>query len=121
MLGRGFCGPQGRLFGSRALLPVFIYAEPPDLRFERLPWNPELRGCARWSGYPPMALGKGGLDHLEFTICQHRKPFVRRRRTCRFPFQPTLVDFESVSLNQDDCSFDDVLQFADVAGPMIGR
>src|SRR5215831_10184076 len=109
-----------RLFGGRALLPVLIYAESPDLRFERLPWNPEFRGGARWSGYPAMAVGKSGLDHLQFTIGQRRKPFVQPRRTRRFPFQPTLVDFEGVSLNEDDCAFDYVLQFADIAGPMIG-
>jgi len=36
----------GEAIRRLALLPVLVYAGPPDLRFERLPWNPEIRGCA---------------------------------------------------------------------------
>jgi hypothetical protein len=51
-----------------SFLPVFIDAEPPDLRFERLPWNSKLHGCPGWPRYAAMALGKSHFDHLQFTL-----------------------------------------------------
>ena len=49
-------------------LPVSVYAEPSDFRFQRLAWYPELRGCTGRSGYAAMGLGESGFDHLHFTI-----------------------------------------------------
>jgi hypothetical protein len=66
------------LFRGRWLLPVLFDAQPPDLRFQRLSWYPEFRSRSGRSGYPPMGLGEGSLDHFHFTIIQYRKAFVRR-------------------------------------------
>jgi hypothetical protein len=68
----------GRYLGGRSLLPIIVDAEPPDLRFQGLAWDPKFRGRAGGSGYPPMGLGESSLDHFYFTIPQCRKAFARR-------------------------------------------
>src|SRR5258708_6617123 len=79
--------PQNsRKLSDIGLLPVLIDAQPPDLRFQRLPGNPEFRGCAGGSGYAPVTLGESRFDHLNFASFQRRKPFVRTRRIRRFAF-----------------------------------
>src|SRR5262249_35867406 len=72
-----------RLFGGRTLLPVLIDAEPPDLRLQCLPRNPEFRGGTRRSGYPPMSLGESRFNHLDFTVCQCRKAALVLRLSAR--------------------------------------
>ena len=107
------------LSGARTPMLVLIDAQPPDLRFQRLPWYAEFRGGAGTTGYPPMALGESRLDLLHFRICQPRKPLVRPRRPRGFDFQPALLDYEGVRFTEDDCAFHYVLQFANVPGPTV--
>src|SRR5262249_36180358 len=63
---------------GRSLVPVFIDAQPPDLRFQSLARYSEFRGCSAGSAYSPMAISESSFDHLNFTIGQCRKAFVSR-------------------------------------------
>jgi hypothetical protein len=58
-----------RLLRGRSPLSVLIDAQPPNLRFQRLPGNPEFRGRAGRPGDPPVAFGESRFDHLDLTIC----------------------------------------------------
>jgi hypothetical protein len=101
------------------LVLVLIDAEPPDLRLQYLPWNAEFRGSSGRPGNAPMALRESGFDHLQFTICQHRERFVGVWRIGRFALWPALIHYEGIAFAQDNGAFDDVLQFADIAGPLV--
>jgi hypothetical protein len=107
------------LFGSRTLVPVLIDAQPPDFRLQSLPWNAEFRGGSGRSGYVPMALRESGFDHLPFTICQRQERFVWARRIGRFALWPALIHYEGIVFTQNNGALDDVLQFADIAGPLV--
>ena len=106
-----------RLF-RRSLLSVLIEAQSADLRVQRLAWYPEFRGCSGGSGYSPMALGESSFDHLNFTICQCRKAFLPRW-VCRVARKPALINDEGIGFTEDDCTFHDILQFANIPGPRM--
>ena len=44
---------------------------------------------------------------------------MRRFKFSRFAFQPALINNERVGFREDDCAFHDILQFADIAGPIV--
>ena len=44
---------------------------------------------------------------------------MRRFKSSRFAFQPALINNERVGFREDDCAFHDILQFADIAGPIV--
>jgi hypothetical protein len=46
------------------LLTVLVDAQPPDLRFQRLPWNTEFRCCTGRTGYPSVAVCEGASMSL---------------------------------------------------------
>ena len=92
-----------------------------DFRFERLPRQAQLGRRAGWAGHPAAALGQRGFDQGAFVLgtCRHQghgRPGPRGR----FPLQPALLDGKGVARTQDDGALNDVLQFADVPGPVVG-
>ena len=89
-----------RLLRGGSLLCVLIDAQPPNLRLQRLAWYPEFCGRAGGLGDPPVAFGESRFDHFHFT-------------------QPALINGEGVGFTQNDCTFHDVLQFADIPGPRV--
>src|SRR5215469_3476574 len=107
-----------RLLRGRSLLSELIDAQSADLRVQRLAWYPEFRRRSGRSGYSPMALGESSFDHLNFTICQCRKAFVSRR-VCRVACEPALINDEGIGFAEDDGTFHDVLQFANIPGPRV--
>ncbi len=44
---------------------------------------------------------------------------MRRFKFSRFAFQPALINEEGIRFTEDDCAFHDILQFADIAGPIV--
>src|SRR5579862_7337045 len=67
-----------------------------------------------------MAFSESGFDQFQFTILQHRERIVWAWRTGRFALQPTVVHYEGIAFTQDNGTFNDVLQLADIAGPAVG-
>src|SRR5262249_52905703 len=82
-------------------------------------WNAEFRSSTGRSAYATTALGESGVDHLQFTICRPQERFVRAWRIGRLQLQPAIIHYQRIGLAQDNGALDDVLQFADIAGPPV--
>src|SRR5712691_10437528 len=92
-----------------------------DFRFERLPRQAQLGRRAGGAGHAAAARGQGGFDEFAFVLgaCRHQG-HGRPGPQGRVPLQPALLDGKDVALTQDDGALNDVLQFTDVPGPVVG-
>src|SRR5712691_3506007 len=98
-----------------------VNAQGFDFRFERLPRQAQLGRRAGWAGHAAAARGQGGFDEGAFVLgaCRHQGP-GRPGRQGGCPLQPAFLDGKGVACTQDDGALDDVLQFTDVPGPVVG-
>src|SRR5262249_28816380 len=75
---------------------------------------------ARRTGNPALGLCQSRFDQFPLLFssksCQSSVGAIGPRR---FGLQPGCVDFEGLAFAQDDRSFDHVLQFANIAGPIV--
>src|SRR5947209_6716421 len=99
--------------GSDGLELVLVDAERADARFERLPRNAQHHRGSMRAGDPTLRRRERRLDSLALAI-------AGGFRLC-IPPQPGSVDGERLAIAKDDGALDDVLQFADISGPVVCR
>src|SRR5207244_5319115 len=98
---------------------MLVNSQGLDFRLERLPRNSELDSGAQWSRDPALASRQCGFDYLFFALDKRGDKRNRRLPSLPFPLQPSLVDGKCFAVAQHDSPLDDILQLANVAGPIV--
>src|SRR5215469_15715369 len=99
---------------------VLVNSETLDLRIECSSGDAEFGGCARRAGNSSVTSSQCRFDYVSFLLVQ--SAVERRVSLGQFQFfvlKPGLINGETVRVAQDDRPFNDVLQLADVAWPLI--
>src|SRR5688572_3447291 len=96
-------------------------AELHHLRLQRRPLHAELRGSAGGTTDEPVRLLKRLANVLALCVFECRKPSRVAIDDGTAWFQLGERDGEARAARQNDRSFDEVFQLADVAGPVVTR
>src|SRR5439155_18238291 len=80
---------------------------------------PSLTAAPNWSRDPALASRQCGFDYLFFALDKRGDKRNRRLPSLPFPLQPSLVDGKCFAVAQHDSPLDDILQLANVAGPIV--
>src|SRR4030095_5748464 len=91
-----------------------------DLRLQRRRRHAEPPRGAEWSCHAPHAFLERSLNGVLFVGCQRAGGEAGDRRAPKGPAgEPSRFDRERVRITYDHRALDDVLQLADVAGPVV--
>src|SRR5246127_491464 len=117
----GFYVVRQESAGPSDLKPIFVDSQALNFRVKGWSWKPQFRCRTTWTRDAAPSFCQGGLNHFFFLPLQRAiKPDCRNSELWRLPFEPRLVYAKNVAVAQDHSSFNYVLQFANVAWPLVG-
>ena len=110
----------GRAVSAR-LESVLYDSQPSDFCLQGRARDAELGSRTRRTCNPAPALGQSGFDKLSFLFSsQPSQPMNFLIRSRRFRLQPGFVHPKDLVIAEDYSSLDHVLQFANIARPILG-
>jgi hypothetical protein len=110
-----------RLAGPRIFEKVFVDSQSLDFRVERTRWQPQFGRGAGWARDPALAFRQCSFNHFLFLSLQRAgKHGLLPGRLGRLAHEPSFVNRESITVAQDNGPLDYVLQFTNVAWPLVG-
>src|SRR5580700_2544114 len=105
----------------RSLEAVPVYAQLPYFGFECLSGNAQLNSGAGWTPNYAFGFPESGFEDLSFVFDEVRNQrSSRRSQFGSHVSEPGLIYKESLPFRQNYRPLDYILQFADVARPIVG-
>src|SRR5712671_876011 len=99
---------------------VAVNSQFPELRFERLPGNAQLGSGAGWASDHTLGIPQRALDHFYLALDKSRNERgTRPTRLAICACKPGFIDRKGFPIAHDHRALNDVLQFANVARPVI--